>query len=395
MRSIKKVSIALLLLSIISFPFLAFAQEDIEEKNDEVKTITTPLEALSLELPVQTDNPSLIITFIDPSTEKDGVKLEIDKKGLESIKSPYTLPALGIGEHILKFQFVDKYGAEQSLEKSIIIIPRAPILNTPSVETSKISFSGSALASSEILLILSTDQKIITKSAEVDSDGRWEIEITEAVPTAKYSFTAFVRKYGYASNLAESMTLEVGNGESAITTNNTKEIYFSFKDIDSSNIQNIFSENPDLVLILGSNLLLGLLLGLLLSNISSKKKENREVAKASKTLEKKTDTETQAMTLRDKLINKEVTLDKPLSEEEVVKNDKEEENEKDVQEGEPVIINEIKSSSNPESEKKEERVITKVDFLKNFKHQDPDDEKGNENEKEKEKKVKVSLTPKK
>lgn len=388
MKLLKKTTSLLLLLPFIFQPFLAFAQETQPEETkvetETEKKTTTPFAELELELPTITDNPSLIITFVDPSAEKEGVHLEIDKKGFVGIKSPYTFPALSIGNHFLKFKFVDKYGAMQIVEKEIIVIPRAPILNTPLIETSKITFSGSALAGSEVILLLSADSKMITKNGEVDEDGKWKIEVTDTIPSGIYSFTAFVRKYGYGSNFAQAMTLEVGNGHAQVKEEEKKEkIHFAFKDINSTNIEDVFSTNTDLILLLVSTLVLGLLLGLLFSSMSHRSKENKQVEIASKTLEKPVDNLNKPMTLRDKLINKEVGIDAS----DCPEGNKNKAKEVEEEEAEPVIINEIKSVK--KDEEKEEKVVSKIDFLKNFKHQDPDDEKG------KEKKVKVSLVSKK
>lgn len=389
MKQFKKTTIALVILSFVFSPFLALAQD--EQATVEEQKPTTPFEELALELPTVTDNPSLIITFTDPSTNKEGVHLEIDRKGFVAIKSPYTFPALSIGNHILKFKFVDKYGATQIIDKEIIVIPRTPILNTPSIETSKITFAGSALSGSEVILLLSTDQKMVSKTGEVDDDGKWRIEITDTIPTGMYSFTAYVRKYGYASNLAEGMTLEVGNNQKEIVTEDDKEkIHFAFKDINSTNIKEVFSNNSDLIIILASSLVLGILVGLLFSSISHKSKENREVKITSKTLEKPVDNENKPMTLRDKLISKEVGFEHENPEENLPETLAEPKTQpEEGEEAEPVVINEIKGVSKPVSKEKEEKIVTKVDFLKDFKHEDPDDEKG------KEKKVKVSLTSKK
>lgn len=375
MKSLKKITLALILVSFIFLPYFTFAQEEEKTTEEIVETTTSPAEQLDLELPDITDNPSLIITFTDPSTEKKGVHLEIDKKGFVEVKSPYTFPALSIGNHEIKFKFVDKYGATQTFAEELIIIPRAPLLNTPSLESTKMTLSGSALAGSEVVLLLSSDQKMITETTKVDEDGKWQIEITESMPTGMYSFTAFARKYGYASNLAQSMTMDVTNGQKEISRNEVEDkTHFAFSDINGKNIKEVISENPDLLITIVASLVLGVLLGLLFSNISHKSKENKEVERASKSLEKPSTDEEKPMTLRDKLISKEVTLDEQVDipiEEEV--------------EQEPVVINEIKGVREDE----EEKVITKIDFLKNFKHEDPDNEEG------KEKKIKVSLTSKK
>lgn len=374
MNILKKNIFTFILLSLFFFPFTSFAQEEANDLKAE-ENISSPIQQLDLELPKITDNPSLIITFSDPSTNKEGVQLEIDKKGYLTIKSPYTFPALSIGDHQLKFKFVDKYAATQTIEKEIIVIPRAPILNTPSVEASKIIFGGSALSGSEVVLLLSTDQKMITKTTDADQDGKWEIEITDNIPTGLYSFTALVRKYGYASNLAQAMTLDISNGDKDVFVDDTKQkIHFAFNSIEINKAEEIAKENPDLVVTFASLFVLGSLLGLLLGNISHKRKENKEVSVVSKSLEKPKDPEANGLTLRDKLISKGIPLDEN-------KNDSIEEE----VEQEPIVINEVKGLK----EKGDEKIITKIDFLKNFKNEDPDDEKGNE------KKVTVSLTSKK
>lgn len=373
MKSFKKITIAFILVSYIFLPSFTFAQEE-NTTEEVVETTASPAEQLNLDLPEITDNPSLIITFTDPSTEKKGIYLEIDKKGFVEVKSPYTFPALSIGNHEIKFKFVDKYGAIQIFGEELIIIPRAPLLNTPSLESTKITFGGSALAGSEVILLLSSDQKMVTETTKVDEDGKWQIEITESMPTGMYSFTAIARKYGYASNLAQSMTMDVSNGKEKTKEKEAEnKIHFVFSNINSKNIKEIVSENPDLLITIVASLTLGVLLGLLFSNISHKGKENKEVERASKSLEKPNTDGEKPMTLRDKLISKEVTL-----------NEEEDISIEEEVEQEPVVINEIKGMK-----EEEEKVITKVDFLKNFKHEDPDDEKGRE------KKIKVSLTSKK
>ena len=400
MNFLKKTTVAFFLSFLIFSPLSTFAQEaesEVEAREEvvteeEKKNVTT-ISELELEFPTISDNPSLVINFIDPSENKEGVHLDIDKKGFVAITSPYTLPALSIGDHLLKFKFVDKYGATQTIEKEIIAIPRAPILNTPVIEDSKITLSGSALSGSEVILLLSSDQKMITRTADVDDSGKWKIEITDSVPTGMYSFTAFIRKYGYASNLAESMTLDLANGEKPIVEEEAKQkIHFAFKDISVDNIKEIFSSNTDLIVILATSLVLGLFAGLMISNMSQKNKEKKEVEVASKSFEKPATDVDKPMTLRDKLLDKGVIIEEEKVEvigelPELKKNESEE----DV-EAEPIVINEIKTVSKKaevEEEKREgEKVMGKIDFLKNYKKHDPDDDKG------KEKDVKVSLSSK-
>lgn len=364
---LKITAILLLLPLLILVPKGSYAQEG-EQKS------SNPLQAqLSLDIPNITDNPSLIITFTDPSKDKQGVQLSLDKKGFETIKSPYTLPALSIGDHLLTFKFDDEYDVTQTVDKELIITPRAPVLNTPLIQKNEITFSGTALAGSEVILILNSNQKMITKLAEVNSDGAWEVKINEDLPSGLYTFSGLTRKYGYASNLAEPLTLDLSNNKPAeVTTEVITPIHFAFKDLNSGNFKTLTSNNIDLLVLSVGLLLIGLLLGIFLSSLSKKKKENREVKEVARTLDKPMPGQEKSMTLLEKLKDKTVNIDNPIVNEELTK--------------EAVIEN----KKGVAAEEKEEKIVTKIDFLKGFKEHDPDDEKGKEK-----KEVKVSLTSKK
>ena len=105
------------------------------ESTNPLEITTVSNNALKVEMPSQTDNPSTIITFTNPSTDNAVVQLEIDSKGFIDITSPYTLPALSIGKHTMSFKFQDENASTQLYDTSLIIIPRAPILSTPVIGT--------------------------------------------------------------------------------------------------------------------------------------------------------------------------------------------------------------------------------------------------------------------
>ncbi len=344
--------------------------QELNQKEQERTEAITNL--LKLDIPVQTDNPSFALTFVDPSEEKSGVQLEIDKGGYKNVTSPYTLPALSIGGHSLKFKFVDGDGATQVLTKEITILPRAPIINTPEIVDGKLVISGSALASSEVILALSSDSKMLTLSTQSDSDGKWSITVTENLPTDVYTFTAYARKYGFASNLASAGTANVN--KSAITEirkdDTKKEISFSFNDIDIDNLDGIISSNPDLLVLLSGGFILGLLLTVTIYTVRRNSSESKEIKKVETLMFSKENTESSGKTLFEKLTEK-------------GKKEK------------PVVEEVRKEEETPKVDKKEieEKFIGKVDFLKDFKKFDPDNENGDEKEVSK-KNIKVSLTSK-
>jgi hypothetical protein len=339
------------------------------------------LNQLLLDIPPITDNPSHIITFVDPSEGAEGIQLDIDGRGFELIRSPYNLPALRIGLHELSFKFVDRFGSTQILEKDIIIIPRPPIINSPTFSDNSISVSGSGLAGSELILILSSGRNIETKETDINSEGLWELDIeTENLIEGVYTFTAYTRRYGYASNLAEPITFELGetNRGTFLEQNEGSEIYFRFDEINFDNIMSTISNNSDLVILIAVIFTLGFfsswILNLLFRNSSEKK--------VLKVFENKINNngnngnhEEKEMTLKERLSKK--------SEKEPKKVEKEQKKNKKEKEAKKPKKKETKK-------KKEEKIVTKVDFLKDFKTFDPDHDDGTEKDN-----IEVKVTSKK
>ena len=242
---LKRIIVTTILTLILFSSTGAFAQQSVSDVIGTTKgeTVVTELDQkealreqsftnlLKLNLPTQTNNPSLVLTFVDPSEEKKGVQLEIDSKSFVSIKSPYTLPALSIGDHILKFKFVDNVGTTQLLEKTLIVLPRAPIISAPTITNSAVEVYGTGLANSDILLIISSGLNLSSKQATIDGEGKWSIlfESGELVD-GTYSLTGYVRKYGYASDPSESITFILGKGNTVISGTDSNS--FSFKNVN-------------------------------------------------------------------------------------------------------------------------------------------------------------------
>jgi hypothetical protein len=359
------------------------------------------LNQLLLEIPTQTDNPSHIITFVDPSETNAGVQLEIDEKGFEPITSPYALPALGIGRHELRFRFVDKYGSTQILEQDIIVIPRPPIINSPVFQEEFLQISGTGLSNSELILILSSERRILVEETTIDDDGNWQLQINnEELKEGIFTFTAFTRKYGHASNLAEATTFEIGESN-GLTFNNTKEIYFSFEDLSIDDIGTVLSQNLDLGLLVGGAFVLGFLISLLIFSVVKSSIDNKTVRVFEKKIhnrknkkeltlkerlsqqkkeegEEETQETTNKQTSKSEDNNKEVKKDSKKKRKKVKKKQKKEDKEKKNQ------------GKKKKKKNKTEVILTKVDFLKDYKKFDPDDDEGKEKDN-----IEINVTSKK
>ncbi|HRY22231.1 MAG TPA: hypothetical protein P5311_00475 [Candidatus Dojkabacteria bacterium] len=346
--------------TILTPPTSALAQDIAELEEKEVEREKDFLQQLLLDIPATTDNPSHIITFVDPSDDNSGVELEIDEGEFEPISSPYTLPALSIGQHELRFRFVDKYGSTQILEKEIIVIPRPPIMNSPFFEEGFLKLSGTGLSNSDLVLILSSGKNISVEETTIDNEGNWNISISEEeLNEGVYTFSAFTRRNGYASNLSESLTLEVGESNNT-NFNNDKEIYFSFKDLSWENLGNTITQNIDLGLLVGGVFILGFVISLILTSLIRGSIDNKTI----KNFEKKME--------QNGMGKKEITLKEKLSQKAEVE-EKREEDKKEKKKAK-----ESTKDKNQDKGSKTEKILTAVDFLKDYKKFDPDDKEGKE-----------------
>mgnify|MGYP000867244515 CR=1 FL=1 len=367
----KKLLTVLILFTI--FPFTVYGQEDtqtssliptssvkaaeieeLDKKEEERKQEIANL--LGFVLPEYTDNPSYVITFEDPSPDERGVEIKIDGNAFTTITSPYTFPALSIGEHAVEFRFYDKDSNVQLLEYSLVIIPRTPIISSPVLTDTSITIEGTALSNSEIIYTLSASAYNDSNTVVADENGNWSITITPSSGLTDdiYTFTAYTRKYGYASNLSSPITFGIGQDTQIDVNTNKKDIYFSFKDISSNNIVNIFKANTDLLILTGGVFLIGFFLAISIKSaldgliLGKKEKDVERVI-----VKQKKDVDSEGKTLREILSG------------DVSKNEKE-----------PSIIN-------------------KDVFLKKYKNLDPDTSEGKEkSSKSIKKKIKVSLTSK-
>ncbi len=365
-------------------PFFVYAQED--TKAEELVTTSSEVKAAEIEeldqqeeertqeianllgfvLPEYTDNPSYVITFKDPSPDAQGVEIEIDETPFKKITSPYTFPALSIGQHSIKFRFYDKDSNVQLLQYDLVIIPRSPIITSPSLTDNSIEIKGTALANSEVIYTLTANAYNDNGIVQTDENGDWKITITPEGGLADgiYTFRAYTRKYGYASNISNAVTFGVGENPNRFLENDENEIYFAFKDLNSENFFTTFSTFPDLIILSAGSLLIGLLLTLGVKTLIDRKKDGKKDRVVEEIISKgKKDDKKEEKTLRE------------------IFGGKEEQEEKEEKETE-------------EEREKEPSIINKDIFLKKYKPIDPDTPTGKEKDSEKIKNIRVSLTSK-
>ncbi|MCC7289904.1 hypothetical protein IT417_01485 [bacterium] len=332
-------------------------------------------EQLGLTLPFETDNPNHIITFKDPSGK--GIKLEIDGQGFKTVKSPYTLPSLGIGSHILTFRFTDKEETSQTLEKDLVVVPRPPVISAPeNITKSEITIKGTALAGSTVEIFLAGDTLNFKTDAQVGADGTWSHKFTEEFKYTVYTLIARTKKNGFSSNLSEPVVFEISLGDSGqITTKTPQPIYFNFTDINANNALSVLKNNPHLVLLAALSAILGGLLTWILEGASSRKINKTAEGKFIKLLSEK-DTEKKGK----KVDTKQIKTDKKMTLKE-----------KFEKAGFKLPQEHISKTDSID------KSISKEEFMEEFKKEDPDDSRGNETKgsSKDRKKVSVSLTSKK
>jgi hypothetical protein len=277
---------------------------------------------------------------------------------------------LSIGNHKLKFRFVDSIGATKVLEYEIIIIPRPPILKAPKFEGNSLILSGTGLSNSEVLLTVSVGASNYTQIANTSSEGTWDTSITfDTVASGIYTVFGYTRKAGYASNPSESVVMEYGNSGIIDSPSQNSNISFAFNQFSLKDLPTIISLNPDLLITVISAILFGALITSLFFIIFKTEKRKKDEHDISEKINGKP--------------NQEKTLMELFSQD---------------QENKEVKTQKEKKKEKKKTKKEEkETTFTKKDFLKDFKKFDPDKDSGKENRQpiEKDKKdVLVTLTSK-
>lgn len=345
--------------------------EDLDqERTEEIEN------ELNISIPEYTDNPSHIMTFTDPSEEEVGVEIDIDESGYKEINSPYSLPSLRIGEHTLKFRFVDSIGATKVLEYDIVIIPRPPLVKAPNFNEGNLSLSGTGLANSEVVLTVSVGATNYTQIADIDGDGDWSTSIDmENTTEGIYTIFGYTRKDGYASNPSEPAVLEYGDdGVIKRDVDRKSSISFDFSAIQLNDIPGIIVQNPDLIIILISALLVGALVTALLFILTRRikgKAQEEEITKKINGKKKEEKTLLELFGAEDSKEEENKVEGKPKKKQKKSKKDNKQKGKKKKTRGE-------KGKESEEEKKGKEKVFTRHDFLKDFKKFDPDKDSGKE-----------------
>lgn len=364
-----------LLISFVLHP--VYAQEETAQTLQSIEDQrTADLEKqLALTIPKITDNPNHILTFTDPSEEKEGVQLEIDGQGFKKVSSPYTLPSLGIGQHTLTFRFTDDEETRQTLEKSLVVVPRPPIINAPqSVSTTEMTITGTALVASQVDIFLAGGTVNQKATVDVATDGTWTHTFEGAFPLQVYNVVAVTKKNGFASSFSETVVFALA--EDTDGNNNVKTltpIHFAFEDLTVDNLRTNISNNLDLLYLVIATFLLGAGITSLYVLARRNKRQRKIEGNFLQFLGAK-DSQKPEKGSTDKVDAKKMTL-----------------REKFEQAG--LGNNEEKKQ---EEEPSEEVGMSKEEFMEEYRDQDPDNNKGEEKKKKvkKGKNVKVSLTSK-
>jgi len=207
----KKYIITLLLLISIILPVISTSTVQAEENTPakaleeaEIEREKTLIKELTLNIPEQTEDPSYPITFIDPSGK--GVDIVIDGKTTTKAPSPFILPNLAIGEHIIAFSYKNKSGEPRYLQKDMLITPKAPVfdtsLKTSIVRPSAVVLQGTALPKSTVMLIVNSSY---THNITTSTEGRWEFILPQP-SEGKNSVMAFTIRNGIVSTPSKVFT---------------------------------------------------------------------------------------------------------------------------------------------------------------------------------------------
>lgn len=306
----------LLFIVTVAAPTITFAQTDGESVAE--KNARELQDLLKLVLPEQTDNPSYIIKFEDPSPEDDaGVSLQIDGGKEEEITSPHTLPQLVVGSHTLIFKFKDADETSKELEKKIVILPRMPEIsaNKEITEDGKLKVNGEAAGQADVLLILTTPSELLFGQAQSDIKGVWTYEFEGDFSPGRYALIAQTQKKGYKSDFSTPLNFEIAQqgetGPSDISEEEIIQTDFVLKEFnDISNVKKIFQNNPDLTLYSGVLILAGIVLSTLLNGFWHSFRENRKAKKFSQVFnsDRKPKIEKNSDEAQEKLISNKTSL---------------------------------------------------------------------------------------
>lgn len=267
----KKLLIAILLALIAISPLTYTYQTHAQESSVTERNQRQLMDLLKLVLPNQTDNPNYLIKFENPADDETPVRLTIDGQNEQEISSPFTLPSLATGSHSLLFKFKDGDGTNRELERTLVVIPRAPTISPAKeiTQEGKLKVSGTAVGAADVLLFLATPLEAIQGVATSEVDGDWTYEFEGTFNPGVYTLTAQTQKSGLKSDFANPITFTLSNesDDASKSIQNQEDIIatnFVLKEMqDPEKAVKIFRDNPDLVLFTSVAAVLGAILAVL------------------------------------------------------------------------------------------------------------------------------------
>ncbi|MCC7304285.1 hypothetical protein IT418_02640 [bacterium] len=333
---------------------------------------------LSLNMPDQTEDPNYPVTFIDPG--KQGVDVTVDDKTITKAPNPFLLPNLTIGEHKIIFKFRTKDGVVRVLTKKILVTPKPPqfdpTLKTEVVKPATVVVKGLALPQSTIMLIINSDK---THKITSTTDGKWEFIIPEP-QEGNNNIIAFTIKNGIVSNASKTFAVTYHqNAIGAVISpsgdeNANKVLEFSktiLKNIDTNR-----KERPTVFYgaIGVATLAILVMIDLRLRKRAAKRRDEKTIATLFGDLQEGNSTIVEVIT-QTKLQNKKsktVIRDKKVEEKPNKKStDPLQKAKKVTKKSEPL---EVIEDTSGETEEPEKKVLSKEEFLKQFRKDGEQDE---------------------
>ncbi len=259
---IKKITIILFLFLLVlqNSSYIFASNPLVDEDREKLK------KDLSLDIPKETDNPNHILVFVNPST-KEEVEISIDGSPEKEIKSPYTLPALGIGAHTIEIIYINTNNDTVSLEASLTIVPRPPEIFPPEKSDDGIKISGTSLPLSNVILFISGEKSNYRENINVLENGSWEYLFNEDFDSDFYTAVAYSKKNSFASSLSEPVIFSVTlQDDPGIKPNNVKDekLSFSYQILINKDTWLQYKENTQFIIFTVTLIFVGLLIGFII-----------------------------------------------------------------------------------------------------------------------------------
>ncbi len=160
---------------------------------------------LKLNFETITDDITPVLTFVVPSSKE--LKITLDDKPLDTIKSPLTLPTLQLGKHTLRFEYTNDKGIPRSVVIEFVVVPPGPIINTQKtlfIKPEPLKIEGTALPNAQVLIIVNSTKSYLV---DVDNEGRWSF-ILDSTVLGEYNILVYTYRDGLISKNYETITLQ-------------------------------------------------------------------------------------------------------------------------------------------------------------------------------------------